>query len=376
MQKEAASAEYAAVLARLQALKLASATGNACVAQELRDCARDLAAAKQDLYAAGLLRRRGNGKQPTAGLLRRACFGRERDSPFSFVVHSPRHCHGATLQTKVSDYRAVAANLERAGPLVVATPDTDSLRRLSRLHTTRRDRVLEIGCSYGACSTLICDAQPDIFVGLDNSEECVQACIARNLNGCSPVFRRFDCLLEREALRQLLIDINPTLVVVDVGGIRGLADVVELIELLVASLHPQVSNSTTQLLLVKSEQLVAEAVKSTAVVVDWEKQESDGVLERVIACPVGWWEAIRHKIDTAEAELLMARADRSLRPATSYPMREVPSSGGLFICRHHNYSPHGCTTTRPGGCQYNHTLCHCCLEEGHIAISGCTKFGS
>ena len=55
------------------------------------------------------------------------------------------------------DYRGLAASL-CGGPLIVATASTDSLRRLARLLCTRSDSVLEIGCSYGACSAILCEA--------------------------------------------------------------------------------------------------------------------------------------------------------------------------------------------------------------------------
>lgn len=219
----AASAdEYTAILARLQALK----AGEDTTPEQLRACGIELAQAKRALDKSARAVKARQRPQPTAaGALRRARFAADAAVPaFSFCLHewvaafgagdpvlvaaADRRALPATVLARaagagadeyavrpaaaggdlrvpahhlVPAYPAWAASLRR-GPLVVTTPDTETLRRLGRLTCTADDRVLEIGCSYGACSAGLCEAKPSRFLGIDNSAECVQACQAQQLD--------------------------------------------------------------------------------------------------------------------------------------------------------------------------------------------------
>ena len=206
----------------------------------------------------------------------------------------------------VPDYRTAGASASAgAGPLIVATPDTDVLRRLARGVCVGSDRVVEIGASYGECSRVLVDCQPESYLGIDNSGECVRACEAAIQDGCAR-FRCLDVLSKRDVARQLVEDERPSLMVVDIGGQRALADVMELLECLVDALHSvapapdaeagagaEASPGTAAgaakatgrqtLILLKSEMLVAEARKSPAVF------NGGAPGPTLAACPQGWW---------------------------------------------------------------------------------------
>ena len=280
--------------AKLMELKRLKAGGAAAAA--LKRAGAELAVAKAGMRRAGMLkaptkrqaqfggRRQGSG----AGALRRARFAADGPdcSAFQFVLHeSPQ-------PGELPDYRAAAVGGHQSrGALVVAIHDTSSLRRLSRKICTAADRVFEIGCSYGACSAVLCEASPAYFLGIDNSEECVVACRAALP---SANFRRLDALLGRDTLQALVRAERPTLLVVDVGGIRALADVMELLEGLVSAL----GTSSQSLLLVKAEKLVhAARTQLRRADGDADGAETAAALrERVVACPGGWWAEAREAL--------------------------------------------------------------------------------
>jgi len=112
--------------------------------------------------------------------------------------------------------------------LVVVTPDT-VLSRLARGQTHASDAVVEIGCSYGQCSRFLLGGQS--YLGLDNSYECVRHCCEQLPQSR---FAKLDALADTAGLRTMLAAERQTLIVVDIGGLRCLPDVLEMIELVIS----------------------------------------------------------------------------------------------------------------------------------------------
>lgn len=222
-------------------------------------------------------------------------------------------------------------------------------------------------------------------------------------DGCAE-FRQLDALLERDALRSAIEAEAPTLMVMDIGGIRALADVMELVELVVSAL----GEASRCVVLVKAEKLAHEAreqqppqsdlvgvdrptaqpLQGQAVEAAETNPEILYVGGRVLAYPGGWWRDVRDKVSARESGLLAERfgGGAVLRSGNWYPQRETPplaatreqaaeecGGGGVLICRHHNYSLRGCTKEREGGCPYDHDHCHFCVEKGHTALA-CEQF--
>jgi hypothetical protein len=244
---------------------------------------------------------------------------------------------------------------ERA--LVVATFDTTSFRRLMRLYTTADDAVLEVGCSYGACSALLA-GEVAAYVGVDNSFECVEHC--RGLALPRARFERVDALAEPGALAALFADVAPTVVVIDIGGVRGLPDVLEMVEVAIGA-SVRVEATRPPLLLLKSEALVTAARAHLAAL---SLPHSSP-----IGCPDGWWARTREQCHACDGGLKHAKRAGlapQIRKANWYPQRAV-ALGAPCICRFHNYGRHGCAKGRSGDCPFDHIHCHFCLAPGHVA---------
>jgi hypothetical protein len=217
--------------------------------------------AKRRLSAARYSKTKGGAGGAVTGALRRAQFAQNgAPPPFSLVLHewADQQQAGGLLAgggTKVNTrhvpkreaarippYRALAD--ESGGVLIVAMHDTNTLRTLSQLLRDARDHVVEIGCSYGACSrAILSSCPPATFLGIDNSEECVASCqrdlqpeprdpqdcaassaVVQRSAQCAVRFERVDALRETERLCALVVQECPTLCVVDVGGIRAVED--------------------------------------------------------------------------------------------------------------------------------------------------------
>ena len=340
--------------------------------------------------------------------------------------------HAISKETSMPNYRELARSDDDDSndPLVVVTFDTDGFRRLARLQVDlHTDSIVEIGCSYGGCSQLLipqaadggCDhttsrpidasspssssasasasaasssaaaaassssassssssssaaaaaAAPATgrFLGLDNSFECVSHCRKLLPTGR---FERVDALADHAGLLAVLESERPTIVVVDVGGNRGLADVTELIERVVAGVtrSPEVATKPgvpALLILVKSESLVEELRKSLPE--QGASFQTDQGQQTMIRCPHGWWAHMRARC-MAEGDKAAGIDRHRLRPPTWYPQRAGPD--GRLMCRFHNYDvTQGCK--RGDRCSLDHVHCHYCMRAGHAAHA-CTEF--
>ena len=162
-------------------------------------------------------------------------------------------CGNATVSVPERRVFPAYGTLCNGRPLVVAVPDTESLRRLVRTQIDANDAVVDVGCSYGACSVTHCRS----FVGIDISHECVTHC-------CQAFpelrFERLDALGDRASLHRLLVRERPSVIIVDIAGVRPLPDVMEMLEALVEMMAEIGGAQDTPLrILLKSESLVAAA---------------------------------------------------------------------------------------------------------------------
>ena len=162
-------------------------------------------------------------------------------------------------------------------PDVVVTAETGDLRRLCRALVRKDERVLEIGCSTGFCTRVLCrSGPPELVVAIDTAYSCIAATEAlvsaeRGTAGCALEVLKLDALKETDALRQLVARTLPTLAVVDVGGDRALPEVVAVIDVLLRATARTSDGSSCDrsdscrtssmldLVLVKSEELASAA---------------------------------------------------------------------------------------------------------------------
>eukprot|EP01051_Picozoa_sp_SAG22_P014112 SAG22_NODE_1668_length_3850_cov_3.516662_4_plen_263_part_00 len=244
------------------------------------------------------------------------------------------------------------------------TSDTDSLRRLARLlaaapkPTADARTVVEIGCSYGACSAMICEPQQPPPPQRQQEQVQEQQIVVIKSERLAAEAAQASAAAAVHSTERNSAGAAASRLGGDGDGSEGDRARTKALPFCCAST------------VVLSKTVPFCAVLPTHV----SAGRGPG---GVIACPGGWWDAKVRQIGDAERGLLAARtglgagSGQLLRSANWYPQREVPTRPGLLICRHHNYSPKGCTTT---SCAYDHTVCHFCFEEGHAALSGCEKF--
>lgn len=97
------------------------------------------------------------------------------------------------------------------------------------------DRVLELGCEWGATTTLIARQCPEV-VGTDVSADCIDR--ARK----SHPELRFEVLDAFDVRAALDLDVRPTKVYVDLSGLSGyrsLLDVIALLNMYATVLRPE-----------------------------------------------------------------------------------------------------------------------------------------
>ena len=210
----------------------------------------------------------------------------------------------------------------------------------------------------------------------------LQACQANHTALAPARYEQLDALAQRDDLCALLRAERPSLIVLDVGGIRALADVMELLETVLAAVsQPEQAPASLEcpegeaaapdtLLLVKSEKLVTELLK-------YRQREQELPQSRVLACPTGWWSSLRDRWNSEDQELLtrklLSRRGGGLTGAQCRAVeRRLTPDGCRVICQYHNYATDGCTVTSRQSdytaCPYDHEHCHFCLGRGHTAL--------
>jgi SAM-dependent methyltransferase len=252
-------------------------------------------------------------------------------------------------------------------PIVVVTPNTSEFRRLCKGQLVEHDRVIEIGCSYGQASQLLLGGAS--YLGVDISYECISHCLQFMP---SARFVRLDVMSDQDGFRAALNAESPTLVALDIGGVRNMPDVIFVIDSVLSALAAHGRDeaelaslakgpvASSLLILVKSEQL-AEDIETHCV----EATPSNAPLAPcAIPCPDGWWAAAREQCQQRKNGGKGLGLDVKLRVPTWYPQRAA-NPGAPFICRYHNYALDGCKKTVR--CPFDHDHCHFCFLPGHIA---------
>ena len=288
---------------------------------------------------------------------------------WTLTVHDSSELHGA-----MPDYRELSRGVS-GSVMLVATADTDGFRRLARMQADPNDRIVEIGCSYGGCSAVLCAGRArEQYIGVDNSRECVEHC-RRTLP--SARFDQLDVLRKADAnagLRSLMRLERPSLIVIDVGGNRALADVLEVVDAIMEAAMEVRKETQPTLVLLKSRALVHEARRQ-------------GAVGTLIGCPGTWWHALRQRCRTSKDGGVCdkeAGIGARLHSPMWYPQRAA-AVGLPPCCRFHNYDvARGCKrrpqptageVTPPSAalCPFDHDHCHFCLRRGHVAHQ-CEEF--
>lgn len=229
---------------------------------------------------------------------------------------------------------------------VLVCPDTPTFRKLVQASCDQRDRVVEIGSSWGRCTSIIGKLGVESVVGVDSSAEGIEASRQRYPH---IRFEQLDCLKELERLRSIAED--ATKVFVDVGGDRSLDVLAALLPFVEDELRPAE-------IVVKSRELHASAVAHG-------RCSSDAFAEVLLApLPhVSAWRAHLSEVARSNIQLTTGReTDFTLHPRR-YSARHAP--GGVLICRYHNFR----TCAKGSRCDFDHAHCNVCGEQGHTARS-------
>ncbi|OZJ04908.1 hypothetical protein BZG36_02507 [Bifiguratus adelaidae] len=263
-----------------------------------------------------------------------------------------RYAHdGSTCSVNEARIHRVYPRNEQ--PTVIVTFDTTHYRRLARSQVYPPDSVLELGSSYGLCTTILHEHSNGQVIGIDNSSLLVKECQAKYPH---MQFECVDVMQHGERVDALLQ--GRTIVFVDIGGDRCLEDVVAVLSFIMEKMKE------VQLIVVKSESLVRDLEERDCV-------RPDGWIEDA------WWPSIHQVVKTLQGQALLgsdrpkaepwyltAKAAQFVRKPSRYPSRVT--ADGQWICRVHNYTRAGCP--KIDACAYNHSVCHHCLVDGHRAL--------
>ena len=240
-----------------------------------------------------------------------------------------------------------ARSVSAQPPLVLVTDTTEMLRHICQGHTVADESVVEVGSSYGGCTAVLVSSGAGRVVGLDSSWECITES-RRRVPLAS--FEHVDAFADRAALATVLRRECPTLVVVDIGGNRACADVMDAIDAVRAALPAEGTPRARLMVLVKSEELHAALLR--------HRVPSPGCSQSAHA----WWLEQRQRLAREQGGRVLAAAgalgegsgadaqlvlDKQaglcpvLRRPTWYPTRAAADNLPT-ICRFHNYAVQGC----------------------------------
>jgi len=221
-------------------------------------------------------------------------------------------------------------------PISLVCFSTKHFRELARHQVSPHDTVLEIGASFGEATRILSKTGARHVTAIDNSAEGVQHIQAMNLPNVS--VHCVQALSNQQSDILGLLPRPPTVVLVDIGGNRDLAAVVNLLAWLSAGIRPP-------LIITKSEEL-------------YKKMEERGAA-------FSYGEVLEEQAKTWGTDL---RADKTLNKIPCVSGGE----GKRRICTAHNYARGGCAPPNGGECGLCHERCHRCLAEGHVART-CTE---
>ncbi|KAL7548682.1 hypothetical protein ACHAWF_011961 [Thalassiosira exigua] len=316
----------------------------------------------------------------------------------------------------------------RTQSLVLLTQHTEGYRQLATSHLRRLDKVLEIGCSFGECTSLLLrrlillllerervqkrrvDGAGSI-VAFDTGSDVIERAQTHllsefnrlmpdsvdgvkskvNLHSKMVHCHRVDALADPKGAYSIAMgndNRTPSIVLIDIGGNRELKGVVRMIrwvQLVFRDKPPRV-------IIVKSEALAEElfrALKSAG----WERElkgnrsETEGkdppakVVQPVLM-EDGLIDKAQEWLSTLspcssdgspsyQSSKRMSLQQQSVLPKYRHPLKAPlvlsPKDDSTPICRWHNYDPEGCK--RRSECIYDHEHCHWCKKVGHTALN-------
>jgi SAM-dependent methyltransferase len=231
---------------------------------------------------------------------------------------------------------------------IIIVSETITYRQIARhLTPIHSNAVIDIGCSSGMTTTLL-EKQYHHVIGVDISQEMID-----KAKKDYPImeFHTFNCLNQPQLLDELIQQHNIKTIFVDIGGDR-------LVNTLLLFCQHLLQHYSPSLLVVKSRKLIQMITKH-------EIELNQEIFEQM---------CIEAK------EQLFGGSKRKLWHPLRYPLKCNPITH-LPICRYHNYrsckkfdsqmvnnlSSQVLPIVEVDGCPYDHSCCHFCLENGHVA---------
>lgn len=278
---------------------------------------------------------------------------------------------------------------------IVVTPDTANYRQLAVAHVRHQDKVLEIGCSTGMCTSLILRRMLLLSGEKNNakhtaaqSEEEEEAAGTRNsfqyghiaafdtgldmiqqtqkalqtefdnlsahlpqqnkLSSMSSI-HKIDALSDPKGAFSLCTQNNkyPDIVLIDIGGNRELEGVTRMIHWVQCTFICKLP----RVIIVKSKELARQ----------FSPERDDGCIH----------DAQSWLMDYLQMNNLSNEISNK-PPAYAHPLQAPlamsPKDDAIPICRFHNYHKDGCKRFKNGNeCELDHEYCHWCRIKGHIA---------
>lgn len=216
-------------------------------------------------------------------------------SILSFHHQENRQCIVLTGETR--HYRAAARAIPRTMPAKMCGSMDDGGGGNDRLAAQDNEEgavevatsALEIGCAYGDCLDILYSRCGGNVLGIDKSDECVEATKQRFPHLVDKA-RVLDCFLSDDSAALKEVAAGWMICMVDIGGVRHAEAVVKLV---VDSLaHIPIVVVKARILYNKGSDLCAKQVK------DGEVEVSDGVDDHIFeASPhiSRWWEDVASK---------------------------------------------------------------------------------
>ncbi|CAB9501301.1 expressed unknown protein [Seminavis robusta] len=237
---------------------------------------------------------------------------------------------------------------------IILTPDTIPYRHLAASQICETDDVLEIGCSTGEASVILCRYGRS-WVGFDSSNDMIETSSAALQKMDLKILRhacKMDALSDPKRAMDVARKFNPkgpAAVFLDIGGNREEKGVLEMMSWVLES-FPQV-----KVLVVKSR----EVVKDISSTISNKDNSSSDVIEDygVVRNGSTWFHAKMESVNTTKLP----------RHPLQAPLVMSPLDATKPVCRYHNYDPKGCK--KAANCPLDHEHCHLCLEKGHRAVN-------
>jgi hypothetical protein len=346
--------------------------------------------------------------EPTRSCTKRASVGEKDDVRVSILQDNGAIKHNVRASRLVPIFDMNTNQHNPSNTVVLLTPDTTNYRQLAAAHTHSDDKVLEVGCSTGACTALllrrllmlylqntgarttlvhsdsnksdICKGTYTIqslcgeIVAFDTGSDMVQqthqslqtefeqliTCAGEKQSDLKKIYSEMTTVHKVDAFadpkRAFSLATGggtrkyPNLVLIDIGGNRELTGVTRMIRWIQLALARQPPRA----IIVKSKELVQEL-----------SEKSDG---GIIKFAQDW--LVRNTGSNNSQHL---QSKHQHLPSYSHPLQAPlvlsPKDDKTPICRFHNYHVNGCKKYKDDcrECSLDHDYCHWCRKMGHIA---------